>query len=294
MHQFSSDYILCVNCGGKLELEIFDQSNEINEGFLYCGKCTLVFPIIMKIPILWNDFGCYLQNRKKHGTLMYQKSKNRKLKSFIKKTILSIPKKSDDKSYHEQHWTNVYVNSKINKFYSIIKNKISKLPRGIALEHGCSIGLITKHLAKCNDTAFGIDRSFISLLYAKNTFKSNLDYFVSDSLNHPFAKQKFDTIIALNLLEIIEPIKFLASVSLQINSGTLIVSDPYDNKRGSFSVKKPVNSNTIRLEFLKHKFQITTDTKKPSFIPWKLKIDPRIHLEYKTDLIIGKKYHGSN
>ena len=36
-------------------------------------------------------------------------------------------------------------------------------------------------------------------------------------------------------------------------------------------------------------FKINTKTKNPSYIPWNLKLNPRATLNYKVDLIIGKK-----
>ncbi len=287
MHQFSLDFLFCVGCNGKLELEILEEDKEIHEGFLRCHDCSLVFPIVMKIPILWNTFDSYLKARKLHGNMMYHKSKNLKLKSFIKKALLHA-KSAADKSGHEQHWANVYLNSKNTKFYSVIKNKASKISTGMVLEHGCSNGLVTKHISRHTDVAFGIDQSFAALLHAKQKFHVTADFFVSDSLNHPFGNLKFDTVISLNLLDIVEPKIFLSILYRQFK-GFLLLSTPYDDRRGSLSVRHPLNAQTLRNHLCDMNLKIISKTKNPSFIPWNLKINTRTEIRYKVDLIIAKK-----
>ena len=286
MHEFSLEYLRCVKCSGKLELDIFDATKEINEGFLTCKKCNHMFPIILKIPILWKSLESYFSERSKLGKLIHQQIRSPKLKSFIKN---SLAKNSlTDRSEHEKHWAQVYSSSKDSKFYSKIKQEISRLDSEVALEHGCSIGIISRHLSKFTKYTFGIDRSFSALFVAKTTFNPKLDYFVADSLNHPFGNKKFDTIVGLNLLEIIEPHEFLSILSKQVKK-TLILADPYDNKRGLLSVKNPVESDSLRLELEKHDFQISKHTKQPSFIPWGLKINDRTEINYKVDIVLATR-----
>ena len=64
MHEFSLDFLRCVRCGSKLDLDVFSNDTEITEGLLECRKCNLTFPIIDSIPILWNDFTNYISCRK--------------------------------------------------------------------------------------------------------------------------------------------------------------------------------------------------------------------------------------
>ena len=117
MYDFSLQYLRCVRCSAKLDLEILSQNTEINEGFLICKKCKFIFPIISKIPILWNDFASYLSYRASLGGSLYHASSNQKLKSFVKK---SLPKKRqhNDRTKIEKRWTEIYQNSKASKFYS--------------------------------------------------------------------------------------------------------------------------------------------------------------------------------
>ena len=283
----SLEFLRCVRCGAKLELDVFESDKEIVEGMMQCKKCKLEFPIIQKIPILWDDFSKYLSSRRILGGKLYKLTSSTKLKSFIKK---SLNAKDNDRSYLEEKWARIYQNSKTTKFYDTIKKNLDALPSSkLVLEHGCSIGLVTSHLANSCDLVIGVDRSFSAIQIAKKQFKSNLDYFVADSLSPVFGKLKFDLILALNVLEIIEPKVLLKSISKQIHKGYFVISDPYDFDRGSNSVKNPLDASSLRMNLNSLGFKILHSTKNPSNIPWNLKLNPRATLNYKVDLVIGQK-----
>jgi len=289
MLESSLEFLRCVRCGSKLELNAFKQDKEIEEGILECKKCSHKFPIIEKIPILWDDFSEYLSSRKKLGGKLYQLIQNQKLKEFLKSSLSKIDPVAD-RTELEERWSTIYENSKNSKFYPFVKGNIDALPKSnFVLEHGCSIGIMTSSLADSNKMVFGIDRSFSALRIAKKSYKSNLDYFVADSMSSVFGKLQFDLILALNILELIEPLELLKHVSKQISSGHFVISEPYDFDRGVNSVKKPLDEYTLRTTLKNFGFKITTKTKKPSYIPWNLKLNPRATLNYKVDLIIGKK-----
>jgi 2-polyprenyl-3-methyl-5-hydroxy-6-metoxy-1,4-benzoquinol methylase/uncharacterized protein YbaR (Trm112 family) len=279
-----------VRCGKKLSLEVLKKDTEITEGFLFCAYCNLHFPIIGKIPILWDDFTNYLSNRPRLGGTLYTKAATQKLKLYIKKSLRSIPKSHADVSLVEKRWSSIYEKNKKSKFYGVIKESLDNIPSsGTVLEHGCSIGIMTQHLAKSHDV-FGIDKSYHAIEIAKKSDSDNMDYFVADSLSHPFGKTKFDSVVGLNLFEIIEPKLLLRSLSKQVKkNGFLILSDPYDFERGEKSVKEPLYEESIRSELVRLGFSISKETKKPSFLQWNLKLHRRAALRYKVDLIIGKK-----
>jgi uncharacterized protein YbaR (Trm112 family) len=286
----SLEFLRCVRCSSKLELDVFKTDQEIEEGLLKCKKCTLKFPIIEKIPILWNDFPVFLYSHKKLSGKLYRLIKNQTLKDFFKSSLSEIKPADEDRTALEERWTRIYQNNKNSKFYSTIKNNIDTLQKSnLVLEHGCSIGIMTSYLADTNKMVFGIDRSFSALQVAKESSKNNLDYFVADSLSSIFGKLQFDLILGLNILELIEPSELLKYISKQISSGYLVLADPYDFDRGSNSVKKPLDESTLRTTLKNFGFKITPKTKNPSFISWNLKLNPRATLNYKVDLIIGKK-----
>jgi 2-polyprenyl-3-methyl-5-hydroxy-6-metoxy-1,4-benzoquinol methylase/uncharacterized protein YbaR (Trm112 family) len=290
MLESSLEFLKCVNCGSKLELDSFKQDKEIVEGLLDCPKCNGQYPVIEKIPILWNDFSLYLSSRKKLGGKLYQLIENLKLKKFCKSSLSNISQTYEDRTALEERWSLIYQNSKSSKFYSEIQKNLNSLQKSnFVLEYGCSIGITTSFLAKSNKMVFGVDRSFSALRIAKKLPKNNLDYVVADFLSPIFGKLSFDLILALNVLELVEPIEFLKHVSKQINKGYFVISDPYDFDRGINSVKKPLDEKLLRTNLQNLDFKITSQTKTSSHIPWNLKLNPRATLNYDVDLVIAKK-----
>jgi 2-polyprenyl-3-methyl-5-hydroxy-6-metoxy-1,4-benzoquinol methylase/uncharacterized protein YbaR (Trm112 family) len=290
MHEFSLNFLRCVRCGSKLELDVFKKETEIDEGILECKKCTLCFPIIKKIPIIWDDFSKYISERMMLGGKLFNFASHDKMKKFLKHSLSISKRNTDDRTTLEERWSNIYQNSQKSKFYSIIKNELDAMPKSkLVLEYGCSIGIMTSFLANSNQNVFGIDRSFSAISVAKKTQKDNLDYFVADSISDIFGKTKFDLILALNVLELVEPKDLLEHISQQIPKGRFVISDPYDFDRGKNSVKKPLDELTLRTSLEELGFTVSVKTKKPSYLTWNLKLNPRSTLNYKVDLIIAKK-----
>ncbi len=289
MKEFSLDYLRCINCGSELELEVFKKYVEIEEGILECKKCKSLYPIIEKIPILWDDFANYLSNRRMLGGTLVN-SVSSKMRKFLKNSLSKNIKNIEDRTKLEERWTIIYQNSMRSRFYSRVKNELGKLPNSkLVLEYGCSIGIISSFLANSSQTVFGVDRSFNAIRIAKKESKENLDYFVADLHSPIFGKTKFDLIVALNLLELVEPADFLKQIFGQIHKGFLIITDPYDNDRGKNSVKRPVDEATLRQNLKNLKFKITPSTNRPSNISWNLKLNPRATINYKVDLVVAKK-----
>ena len=280
----------CVDCGSKLELEILEFDHEIEEGIFTCVKCGLQYPIIEKIPIIWNNFASYLSLRKSLSGYFYNRIKHKKLKKYLKDILSEIIYAKEDRHIIEERWSKIYQNSKTSKFYSEMKKRLDNIPKSKwVLEHGCSVGLLASHLSKNHERVLGIDRSFSALKIAKKSEKNNLDFVLSDSLSNVFGQSKFNLVLGMNILEIIEPTEFLKHISKQISSGYLFISDPYDFERGSNSVKTQINENTLRHLIKTLGFKISAETLHPSHISWNLKINSRATLNYKVDLIIGKK-----
>jgi uncharacterized protein YbaR (Trm112 family) len=289
LKEFSLDYLRCIKCGSKLELDVFKKQREIEEGILECKKCKSLYPIIEKIPILWDNFTNYISKRRMLGGKLVHSVSN-PMKKFLKKSLTQNIRNIEDRTSLEDRWTGIYENSLRSKFYSTIKNELRKLPNSkLVLEYGCSIGIMSSFLANSSQIVFGVDRSFSAIKIATRESKENLDYFVADSLSPIFGKTKFDLIVALNLLDLIEPVDFLKQISTQIQRGYLIISDPYDNDRGKNSVKIPLDENTLRQNLKNLKFRITSDTINPSKISWNLKLNPRTTLNYKVDLVVAEK-----
>lgn len=290
MHEFSLNFLRCIRCGSKLELDAFRKETEIEEGILECKECALCFPIVKKIPILWDDLSKYFSDRVMLGGKLFHSVSHDKMKKFLKSALSNSKRNVDDRTPLEERWSRIYQTSQKSKFYSVIKNKLNSIPKSnLVLEYGCSIGIVSDFLANSNQIVFGIDRSFSAISIAKNTQKDNLDYFVADLMSDVFGKTKFDLILALNVLELVEPKDLLKHISQQISKGTLVISDPYDFDRGKNSVKKPLDELTLRANLEDIGFDVDMRTKKPSYLTWNLKLNPRTTLNYKVDLIIAKK-----
>ena len=290
MHEFSLNFLRCVRCGSKLELDVFKKETEIEEGILECKKCTLCFPIIKKIPIIWDDFSKYISERMMLGGKLFSSASHDKMKKFLKHSLSNSKRTTDDRTTLEDRWSKIYQNSQKSKFYSIIKNRLYDIPKSkLVLEYGCSIGIMSSFLANSSQNVFGIDRSFSAISIAKKIHKDNLDYFVADLMSDVFGKTKFDLILTLNVLELVEPKDLLKHISQQISKGNFVISDPYDFDRGKNSVKKPLDELTLRTSLEELGFAIDVKTKKPSYLTWNLKLNSRSTLNYKVDLIIAKK-----
>jgi len=290
MNQDNSQSLFCVKCKGALDLEILNKSSEINEGFLYCKNCKLKFPIISKIPIMLENISQFLENRPSLGGVLLKLTVTQSMKQFIKQILSKIKKNDNDFFLTEKRWTNIYLANKNSLFYKTIKSHLAKIPpKSFVIEYGSSIGIISNILGKKHQHVFGLDTSFSALLEAKKKSPRTCEYILSDVLQHPFGKKKFDLIIALNLFELVEPLSLLNTISSQIRNGLIFLSNPYDYDRGKNSVKYPLYEKQIRKTLIQKKFLITKSTKSSSNIVWNLKINKRTNLVYKVDIISGVK-----
>ena len=290
MLETSIKFIKCVKCNGKLEANVYKNNIEIDEGVLKCKKCKLQFPIIDKTPIMFIDFQKYLSEHRKLSGKLYRFATTQQMKDFLKASLNNLDWNKSDKTLLEERWSKIYENSKNSKFYKSIKSHIESIPKSkLILEYGCSVGIITTHSSKSNGMVFGIDKSFSAIQIARQNKNNNVDYIVSDFKYNPFSNTKFNLVIALNVLELMEPEVLLKQISKQISLGHVIISDPYDFERGENSVKKPMNEVLLREKLKNLKFKITSKTKVPSNIQWSLKLYDRASLNYKVDIIVAKK-----
>ncbi len=241
------------------------------------------------MPIIVKNLPSYLSIRTKLGGELLLIAKSKKVCSFLKENLHKIKNVNSDTTKIEKNWVQVYKRSTKSTFYRHVNSLIQNLPRcKTILEHGCSIGHVSQELAKRAEHVFGMDTSFYAVLEAKRKNLKNSDFVVANSLAQPFGNKKFNMVVALNVLDLVEPLELLKILSSQAKN-FLILSDPYDFERGKDSVKTPVDANGIRQNLTKKGFQLIQNTRYPSYIPWKLNINDRLYLNYKVDLIIAKK-----
>ena len=69
----------------------------------------------------------------------------------------------------------------------------------------------------------------------------------------------------------------------------MILSDPYDYERGKNSVKNRLDEKALRKKLTQMNFNLAHGTSKPNFIPWSLKANSRLELNYQVDLIFAKR-----
>lgn len=289
MFNSSLKFLYCLQCGGNFDLETFEQNMEVEEGLLTCSNCKHVHVIINKIPFMVQDLSKYFSARTKLAGELLISVKSKKLLEIIKVSLQKIAKTTDDSSQIEKNWVKIYAESntsyiqeKIIEFLETTKNL------DLAIEHGCSIGKSCQILANHAKQVFGIDKSFYALVEAKKLGLQNCEFVLADSLYPPFGHTKFDIVLGLNVLELIEPEDFLKILEGQTR-GYIILSDPYDYERGTKSVKNRLDENLLRQRLVDLGFVLYRTTKSPNFVPWVLVVNNRLELHYKVDFIFANR-----
>ena len=110
-------FIRCPKCNSNLNIEIYKNSNEIDEGILKCEKCQLKFPIIDKIPIMFIDFKKYISEHKILSGKLYKLASSNEIKKFLKLSWNNLIWNKIDKTKIEERWAQIYHTNKNNKFY---------------------------------------------------------------------------------------------------------------------------------------------------------------------------------
>lgn len=301
---------------GRLDLSTYcvRDENEYVEGFLICELCHTKYPILEGIPILVKDFVRYASNRgNTYGNWLLQ-SKTPEMKTFLKNIasrfnpdLVSNDRYEEDGYWFAPYKWTQYDYSSEDHFLKLLKrditptdlynNIIGQLPfmtEGIALDLGCSMGYTSLELSHKCSYVIGIDLSFSSIKEARRRMSlsniRNLDFCVADSINLPFSAMRFDLILVLNLLELVEPCTLLSSIHRLLKPhAEAIFADPYDYKREP-KPRTQLDGRTFRNLLCSSGFEILEKSKKTeSYIPWILKIADRSYLFYFVDIVRARK-----
>ena len=312
MKKIVSD-LRCVNnsCKNKrLILESFREAgDECVEGFLSCNTCNSQFPIIQGVPIVLQNFHDYARQRIMTYGKWIINSKSSKLKDFLRSVGTKIHFPTSNDLYEENnHLYKAYLYNHHHyhfddRLLSLFKRKIEPDHvyrmlgkrnlnlKGIGLDIGCSIGSSTFELAKRLPFVFGVDLSFSFILEARKIMhdkkNKNVEFIVSDAINLPFESSFFQSIIALNLVDRVNPNKVIVSINRCIkDNGKLILIDPYhfvdENNDHEF------DSIQIRKIIEKFGYKISSNE---SYIPWIVKMNERSYLFYFVDFIVANRVH---
>ena len=282
------DVIRCPRCSSGMDCDVLAGADVVREGVLRCGPCGLRCPVVAGIPVLWDDLRSYLSSRHSVGSQMMRLAGNQALRDLIAE---SMPPGAahDERGSIERRWAAIYCSGSSSQMYRRVSSKTTALSPRTMLEHGCSVGTLSRMVARRGCKVTGLDRSFPALLAARRQDERSL-YIVADSAKEPPVAGLFDVVVALNMLELVEPRALLESMASGVDRGYyLVVADPYDYSRGDCTVNEPLNCIELRQRLREMGFDLVMDTDEPSFIPWNIRISPRTTVRYMVDLVVAKK-----
>ena len=253
------------------------------EGTLRCRCCDMAYMVIAGIPILCESLESYLESRYSVGVQMMRLCRSGTLRETIKASLPPGPE-WDQRGASERRWAAIYAAESRAHLYDHIHNTITLLKSESVLEHGCGVGSLTSLLTQSGLDVVGVDSSFPALVMARRRDPRTL-YVLADSTS--IRTSLFDAVVSLNMLEIVEPLTLLDVMASQ-SRRYLVVADPYDYARGDRTVKKPLDPAALRDHLSGMGFCLIGGIKQ-SYVPWRIRIGPRVSLRYLVDVVVAKK-----
>ena len=247
-----------------------------------CVSCDTTYPVIAGIPVMCPDLEAYLESRHSVGLQMMRLCKTSDARDIIQDAMPALP--SDGRGALERRWAAIYASSPSN-LYRRICEMLPSSALGSILEHGCSVGHLSGELCG-RGSLVGVDASFPALVMARRRHPDGL-YVLGDSAIN-LLHSRFDTVVAMNMLEIVEPGTLLDMMATQTYR-YMVVADPYDYSRGSRTVEKPLYARSLRKRVESLGFGIVAETASESYLDWTLRIGPRTTVQYMVDVVIAEK-----
>lgn len=205
------------------------------------------------------------------------------LRKAIKMSLPANPE-SDQRGALDRRWAAIYAAESRAHLYDYVHNTITPLKPESVLEHGCGVGSLSSLLTQSGLDVMGVDSSFPALVMARRRDPSTL-YVLADSTT--LQTCLFDTVVSLNMLEIVEPPTLLDIMASQ-SRRYLVIVDPYDYARGDRTVKEPLDPVALRDHLCDMGFCLVGGAKQ-SYVPWHIRIGPRVSLRYLVDVVVAKK-----
>lgn len=275
------DDLKCTNCNGKLELDVIKGYDECIEGFLYC-KCNS-YPIIDGIAIIVDNIVEYFSNRRRVlGYLLT--NTNGKMLKYLRNIARSLNKEYVNIDRYENNALSLY-NFIDMSFYKTAVDIILDLDCKECLEIGAGNGILTNMLADKVEKVIGIDKSFNMIKQARKNRHKNAEFIVADLFSLPF--RRFDTVIAVNIIDLFNPEQFIKSIRNVIND-KLVLIDPYDFRDKNGESINSYDGKHIRRMLEENGFKISENTSEERYLPWFLRINSRAYMLYFADIIVAR------
>jgi SAM-dependent methyltransferase/uncharacterized protein YbaR (Trm112 family) len=313
-------HLACVKHYGhnrNLSIDLLESKNinECSEGFLKCEECSQVYPVIDGVALLLENVAEYITSRPSLLGKWILSSKTSQMKDYLKERSSTLTKLNKSQGnnlyevegslYDSYNWAQFDFDSN-DRFLSLLKHKMypndlyNKVVHsaatnldGAALDMGCSSGYAAFQLAKKFAFVIGVDLSFSFISEARRRMASlrqgNLDFVVADCIRPPFLPNKFDLVIALNIIELMDTEQLLDRIHrLLKEDGEVVFSSPYDYNRTQLGNR--VSPQSFRQLLQRSGFRIGSRyVTSESFIPWTLKINERTYLFYYVDYLRARK-----
>lgn len=291
---------------------INQSENECIEGFLKCQKCETIYPIIEGVAIIVNDIVQYIEKRTEIYGRWILNSKSNDLKEYLKNIGKKVTNPTKIDRYeeggilfstykwmqNENHSEDRLMNMlrwkiKPNEIHHKIIHGLNPKLDGIVLDIGCATGLTTIQLTKKFSFVIGVDLSFSFIKEARKKMYelgiSNVEFFVMDAEHVPFSQLKFDLVVALNVIELVNTQSFLKTIHKLLKpQAEMIIASPYDFNREKI-FDETYDERSLRDLLRNSGFEVSIKTESETFTPWILKISERTYLFYFVDFIKVKK-----